>query len=199
MRDVAGITVVIPVHTPRVVNGTLRRALNSVWEQTQLPDAVIVQHDWGRHGSYKTRNTAIASVKTEWIAFLDSDDEWLPYHLHEVFKCARETGADVIYPGCYVMGGTDPHDRFGQEFDPDLLRQKSYIPVTSLVRTSLAVHVGGFCREPGGYDDHCFYLRLLNEGAKFVHHPVKTWLWNVTQQARPGADGNTSGLADGRW
>lgn len=185
----AGITILVP-HIP-VRRSELSRALASAFAQTLPPAAVHVQVDSEHAGSAATRNRALVDVHTEWVAFLDDDDQLLPHHLDELVRCAEAFSADVVYPGCHVAGGYDPHDRFGQPFDPELLREKSYIPVTSLVRTELA-QAAGFAPPPGSdYDDWGFYLALLDDGAKFVHHPVKTWIWNHW-------NGNTSGRGD-RW
>lgn len=195
------VTVVIP-HIP-VRTASLGRALKSVIEQTRYPDAIHIEADLDHMGSAHTRNRAITCVRTKWIAWLDDDDELLPHHLDELVRCAEAHEADVVYPGCTVIGGHDPHDRFGQPFDPDLLRQKSYIPVTSLCRTSLVKEVlytrEGFVPPAGcDYDDWGFYLAMLDAGAEFVHHPVKTWLWHHYGVGRPGVAGNTSGRGD-RW
>jgi hypothetical protein len=119
------------------------------------------------------------------VALLDDDDEFEPQHLAELVACAEQTGADVVYSGCTVVGPDgqeiplrEEWGRFGRPFDPDLLRRKSYLPVTSLVRTELAHAVGGFRCPPGSvYDDHGFYLALLDAGAKFVHAPIRSWRW----------------------
>lgn len=197
-----GITVVIP-HIP-VRGERLLRALTSVDGQTLPPAAVHIEFDHGHTGSAATRNRGLPGVCTQWTAFLDDDDELLPHHLDELLRCAEAFDADVVYPGCHVAGGYDPHDRFGLPFDPALLRKKSYIPVTSLVRTELIhalldAHGEAFHRPAGcDYDDWGFYLRLLDADAKFVHHPVKTWVWNHWGVGAPGIPGNTSGLSS-RW
>lgn len=184
------ITVLMPHIPPRVEK--LARAVQSVSRQTLQPDHLIITPDPHHTGSAATRNRGLTSVTTEWVAFCDDDDELMPHHLDELLRCAIAHDADVVYPGCHVIGGTDPHDRFGQPFDPDLLRQKSYIPVTSLCRTGMVKAVGGFSLPEGSiYDDWGLYLKLLRVGAKFVHHPVKTWHWHVD-------GGNTSG-SGARW
>jgi glycosyltransferase involved in cell wall biosynthesis len=195
-RPQADVTVVVPHIPPR--RAELARALTSVTVQTTLPAAISIAVDHEHAGSAATRNRALDMARTEHLAFLDDDDALEVNHLAELTTVAEQTGADVVYSGCTVVGPNgeiipdrEEWGRFGQPFDPDLLRQRSYLPVTSLVRTSLARRVGGFRFVPGNpYDDHAFYLALLDAGAQFVHHPLRSWVWNH------GA--NTSGQGD-RW
>jgi len=183
----------IPVRTDR-----LARALRSVLVQTRSPDVITVALDKDHTGAAATRNRALTGVTTEWVAWLDDDDEWYPDHLKRCLAAARVHRADVVYPGCDVerdgrlLPVQEEWGRFGQEFDADLLRQKSYIPVTSLMRTELAQKTEGF-RKPEGsdYEDWGMYLQLLDLGGKFYHLPHKTWRWHHGEHS-------TSGRGD-RW
>jgi glycosyltransferase involved in cell wall biosynthesis len=203
-RAQTGVTVAIPHIPPR--RNELLRALDSVCAQTLLPAAVSIAVDLDREGSAATRNRALAAASTPYVAFLDDDDAFEADHLAHVVPAAERSGADVVYSGCTAVGpggGIIPDreewGRFGMPFDADLLRQRSYIPVTSLVRTELAQQVGGFRFAPGNpYDDHAFYLALLDAGAQFVHHPVRTWCWHQPGRGSPGTPGNTSGDPS-RW
>jgi glycosyltransferase involved in cell wall biosynthesis len=198
-RAQTGVTVVVPHIPPR--RAELLRALDSICVQSLLPAAVSIAVDLDREGSAATRNRALASASTPFVAFLDDDDAFEINHLAEVVPAAERTGADVVYSGCTVVGpggGIVPDreewGRFGLPFDADLLRQRSYLPVTSLVRTELAQRVGGFRFAPGNpYDDHLFYLAMLDAGARFHHHPTRTWVWNQPGRGSPGLTGNTSG------
>jgi glycosyltransferase involved in cell wall biosynthesis len=189
------VTVVIP--TIPVRRDMLMRALNSVMSQYRLPDAIIVVTDLRHEGSYVTRNRALQMVKTEWVAFLDDDDEMLPDHLEQLMDCVYE-GVDVIYTGCRVINQSG-HDlpareewgRFGLPFDADLLRDHSWLPVTSLCRTELAQRSAFIPHSGTNYDDWGFYVGMLDQGAKFLHYPVVTWIWH-----HHGT--NTSGRGD-RW
>ena len=185
------VTAVIPSIPPR--SKMLRRALASVLSQTRPVDGISVAVDNSHAGSAATRNRALAGVTTEWVAFLDDDDQWKANHVERLLATAEETNADVVYPWPEMFGAGDPRpDRFGVPFDEAELRRGSYIPVTSLVRTELAWKCGGFHLRPGSpYDDHAFYLSMLDVGAKFVHLPERTWIWNIHGQ-------NTSGSAS-RW
>lgn len=181
---VADVTVVTP-HVPNRVD-ELARCVASVEAQRMQPLHHLIVTDNDREGSAVVRNRGLNSVTTEWTAFLDDDDELLPHHIRVLYGWALKTGADVLYPECrIVMNGQDVPNtpewagRPGRPFDPDILRQRSFIPVTSLVRTSLAQFVGGFGYGPAStYDDHFFYLKCLDAGAKFLHVPVVTWKWH---------------------
>lgn len=193
------ITVVIP-HIPVRTTGLLQ-AVASVTAQNYPASDIIITQDTRRDGAAVTRNRGLRNVTTPWVAFLDDDDVLYQHHLETLIMCARVTKADVVYPGCHVrnpaLGGIiptrDEWGRFGKPFDAELLRQMSYIPVTSLVRTELAQKAlfGPVAGSDSIYDDWGFYVRLLDLGATFVHVPVVTWLWNHDGK-------NTSGQAD-RW
>lgn len=191
------ITLVIPTIAPR--KHLLQRLLRSVEAQTMLPNWVQLNLDQDREGSAVTRNRGLEQVTTEWVTFADDDDELMPHHIQTLWEAQQESGADVVYSGYQVIGGTDPRpDRKGKPFDADELRRGSYITIHSLVRTSLA-QAARFEFDPvSGMDDHGFYLRLLDLGAKFHHVPIETYKWYHWVNAETGKSGNTSGRPD-RW
>jgi glycosyltransferase involved in cell wall biosynthesis len=197
-RDDAGdgrvnITAVIPTHPPRCGPGGLyERAVASVYAQT-LPASggLAVAVDQDREGAAATRNRALELVSTEWVAFLDSDDEWLPDHLKLCARYATLSGVDVVYPGYEVVGGDDPVNCFGIPFDASLLRRRNFIPVTVLARTELVLAAGGFQERPDENGDPCedwgLWLAMLDRGATFGHLPQRTWRWHLgdTTRGRP--------------
>ena len=94
------ITVVIPTYNRYK---PLQRALNSVYAQTYLPKEVIVVDDGSldetsqivkdfpevhyiyqeNSGVSSARNLGVLHGTSDWIAFLDSDDEWHTEKLQE--------------------------------------------------------------------------------------------------------------------
>ncbi len=186
------IGVVIPTHPARIANGMLGRAVRSVWAQ-KLPAAELhIPVDRQREGAAATRNRGLAAVQSEWVAFLDSDDQFLPQHLDRLAACAVEQQADMVYPWFETSGWSDPLGRFRRPFDPVALRAANYIPVTVLVRTELLRSVGGFQYrfDPAAqatFEDWGAWLALVDAGARIVHLPERTWRWYMHA-------GHTSGL-----
>jgi GT2 family glycosyltransferase len=129
--SVTRFAVVIPLFNKRP---HLERAFNSVLAQTRAADEIIVVDDGSTDGSYEyverlsdsriklhrrnqpgpggyaARNLGIELATTDWVAFLDADDEWLPHHLETMektmglFERPQElvcvgTGYRNVYPG----------------------------------------------------------------------------------------------------
>lgn len=193
--------VAIPSIPPR--KGMLTRALTSVVNQTWPPDQISVAIDHQGKGAAATRNRALDAINTEWVAFLDDDDEFLPQHLERLVTYAQYHDADFIYPWYEGINTKAFHvpDENGDLADPFLVPWHSgmerylrnagnFIPVTVMVKTELIKRVGGF--ETMGSstgmqgEDYVAWLKLLDAGATFVHLAERTWRWN-------GHGGHTSG------
>jgi len=116
------ISVVIPTYNREQ---TIGYCLQSVIAQTYTDFEVVVVDDGSRDGTAKkvlefgdprirllrhdaskgaqaARNTGIRTALGRWIAFLDSDDEWLPYKLAEQTAALASRGWDE---GIVVHGG----------------------------------------------------------------------------------------------
>lgn len=195
----SGITVVVTHVQPR--RHLLRRALETVYEQTLQPDAVVVSQDNDRRGAAHNRQRGTDMVQTEFVAYLDDDDELRPNHLQLLRDNLRDT-ADLIYPWFDVVGGCDPFPTFeGKDWDGN------QVPVTFLARTESIRRAGGWddsalfntpgfdpLHDPGvdpdgnrAGEDYRLILRMINLGMGIQHLNARTWMWHHDS-------GNTSGL-----
>lgn len=194
------ITVVIPTHLARMKNGMTKRAVGSVFGQSLPASALIVENDTEKRGAPFTRNAGLQKVTTDWVAFLDSDDQFLHNHLQVLMEGALKHDADYVFSWYNPVGfGGDPLGHFGKVWDPENPTQTT---ITTLVRTELAQRIG-FHTPPEGAkingerygEDFAFTIGCRDAGAKIVHIPARTWIWNFHGM-------NTSGMAtngDARW
>lgn len=201
-------TVAVCVPSIPVRRVQLAAALRSVAQQTRLPDEIHVEVDSLRTGAARTRNRAWRRATTEWVAFLDDDDELMPDHLEVLLDHAR--GADLVYSWFDLPEAEDPlavpvdgtlRSPFGVAFGPEqqdyLLTKGNFIPVTVLVRRQMLLDVDGFPvpGTPRWPDAHCedwgCWRDMIHFGATFRHVPRRTWTWHHHGR-------NTSGRSD-RW
>ena len=104
------ISVVIPTHNRLTL---LRECINSVRAQTKPPDEIVVVDDGSNDetanwcikqsdivfrriknsGPSAARNLGVKISRSRWIAFIDSDDLWMPDHLESLLKLIEAHGA----------------------------------------------------------------------------------------------------------
>lgn len=213
------VAVCIPTIPPR--QEMLDLALASVMQQTQLPDQVIVKIDTEGEGAGPTRNRTWQKAETDYVAFLDDDDIFLPHHLQVCMSAAKATNADLIYPWYELVGWPEATPQrpdamatllngnlvhpLGVEFGPEQarhMRRHAFIPITTVVKRTALEKSGGF-PTPGTPEwprDDCEdwggWLRLLDIGAKFVHVPQRTWRCHYSD---PGGNTPLTSTAGRPW
>lgn len=158
----------ITVITPTVPGRELLLAeCHASVAELELPHLIEVDED--RNGPGPVRNRLIQQVSTEWTLFLDDDDVLYPNYVDTVTP--HLAGSDVVYTAWDLSGAIDPVPL--QKFDPDLLQQWNYIPVTACVRTDALKAVGGF--PAAKLEDYALWLVLLAKGYRFTYVPTVAW------------------------
>ncbi len=179
------ISVIIPTYNR---HHTLKSALNSVLQQSKPAQEIIVIDDGSEddtrqlmtqafpniryvfqenQGVSHARNTGIRHSTGEWIALLDSDDEWLPHKLEMQSQALRE------HPEFKVCHTEENWVRNGKRVNPMNKHQKRgghifqhCLPLCAMSPSSILIHrsvfedVGQFDETLPACEDYDLWLRI---------------------------------------
>ena len=179
------ISVIIPTYNRR---NTLPRAVESVLNQTYKPIEIIVVDDGSTDGTKEmfsemyplvryiyqansgvssARNTGINSASGDWIALLDSDDEWLPDKLDRQVKLLQDN-AEIRF--CHTneiwirnnvrINQKKKHQKYGGNIFNKCLDICRISPSSSLFHTSVIKDVGLFDESLDVCEDYDMWLRI---------------------------------------
>ncbi len=121
------------------------------------------------------RNTAIASARGEFLAFLDSDDTWLPNHLDSQMKqFDADPALCLVYANALFVGDPGRPVEFmqrcpsaGEAGFEALVVERCQIPVSTVVARKTAIlKAGGFDESLTRCDDYNMWLRTAYYGGK---------------------------------
>lgn len=172
----------------------LARAVESVLQQTVQPFEIIVVDDGSTDNTAETiaskypditllrqtnrgvsnaRNKAIHHAKGDWIALLDSDDEWLP------LKLETQTAAIKAEPQFRLCHSDEIWIRKGKRVNPMHKHRKTggwiypaclplcaISPSAALIEKTLFAEVGNFNESFPACEDYDLWLRIC------CQHPV---------------------------
>jgi glycosyltransferase involved in cell wall biosynthesis len=199
------ICVLIPVYNRAHL---LERAINSVRAQRPAAPAEVLVVDDGsddetselarrlgarvvRHpenrGLPAARNTGLQETSQPWVALLDSDDEWLPGHLDNLWRLRDD---HALVAGAALRCGIHPeNDRYHGPTtrEPQILRSgdqlvapENIIPVSAaMVKRDVAIEVGGFHAWHGVAEDFDLWLRVLAAHHTAICSPEVSIIYHV--------------------
>ena len=172
----------------------LPRAVASVLAQTRPPDEFFIIDDGStdataaylktlpaaarvitqpQRGVSAARNAAIAAARSEWLAFLDDDDAWLPDKLRIQAELIAQN------PGAYLCHGEEiwmrrgkrvnpaaKHQKRGGRIYPDCLPRCVISPSTAIIHRDIFRRLGPFDPALPACEDYDLWLRVC------ARHPV---------------------------
>ncbi|MFC7138069.1 glycosyltransferase family 2 protein [Halobaculum litoreum] len=186
-------------------------------------EAVVTAYDDDRvrylahesnRGVSAARNTGLAAATGEYVAFLDSDDEWLPRKLERQLSTLAERGEGWVGAYCEVAtGGLSPLDRLasvvsdrifrsgvpregGRELAEALLSMQVFMGPgsTLLVERDVLNDAGGFDEGLSLFEDWDLVLRVLAVG-KLAHVDEALAVTHFTGNAPASACGERPALS----
>lgn len=95
-------------------------------------------------GGYAARNLGIANATSEWICFLDADDEWEPQVLETVRGVIQSNGdTEIVCWGWYrTTGETKAVDSYSRKYSDDVLKS---FTLTEFFRGPQTMWMGAIC------------------------------------------------------
>jgi len=212
------VSVVIPAYAAAAF---IQTALDSVLQQSFGNYEIIVVNDgspdtkllegaltpyWARiryfnranMGPSAARNYGILQARGEYVAFLDSDDFWMPDHLEQAMRMFRhDPSLGLVYGDSFLLKNGQVIGRtFARESQVLPVQFESLLEETCTVTTSTTVASRGALLQAGLFDerlrrceDFDLWLRMAFRGVKMTHHSEATACRTVSQSGL-SADGH---------
>lgn len=148
-------------------NGSTDRTAAIAGALAKEDSRVVLLDAGGKAGAAFARNTAVSAARGEYVAFLDSDDLWMPEKLERQYEAMRD-GDDVICCTAAQCIGADGTVS-GRRFDvPDRTDRHSLMYGNVVVTSSAAVRREDALRCPmkSGpfHEDLACWLSMLENG-----------------------------------
>jgi len=219
----SSVSVILPAYQSAE---TIARSLKSLVNQTIAPSEVIVVDDGSDDGTIEAaeamrkelsdtdlkiirqdhrgagaaRNRALREASSNYVAFLDSDDEWLPEKLERSIEVLEATGSVLVshdYVRCEPNGSKrvvlDCSNNFNRRGDPFVrLYRLGYIATSGVVAQRDAVlSAGGFDESLPVAQDFALWLSMLKKpdtpfkifsGALLLYHVTSGSITTQTEK-----------------
>lgn len=126
-------------------------------------------------GKAGTLNTALKEVSSEYVAYMDDDDEVFPDHLETLYRAALEHNSGFVFSDTWLTRvdkttGKVINEAVENDLDvtPDMLRIQNYINHKQILhRKSLSDAIGGYDEQLPILIDFDFIRRLAFQEAPF--------------------------------
>lgn len=127
-------------------------------------------------------NEGIAASKGEYIAYLDDDNEYYPFHLEVLAKTLdNNPELDVAYCDMIIdYGDGKLVPGIAIDFDPQFLIRRNYIDTSEVMhRRDVVFAVGGWNEKVKRFTDWNLWARMAKWGARFQRVPIAALKYNA--------------------
>jgi glycosyltransferase involved in cell wall biosynthesis len=208
MPSVEQVSVVIPAHNRAAAIGacleSVRQQTYPHWELIVVDDGSadgtaeivralekreprfrLIRHDRNR-GAQAARNTGVRAARGQWIAFLDSDDQYTAQSIELRLAHALARNVDVVHSDCDVLSADGVRRRFGVppmagRVYRDLLARPGPMFPGLLVRKAALLRIGALDEAMVAYQEWDTSIRLA-EHYEFGYVEQPTFVYDRRAQ-----------------
>lgn len=206
----SSVSVIIPAYNAA---SYIHRALESALQQTHPPLEILVIDDGSaddtaevvsaypppvrllrqpNSGPAAARNRGAKEARGAWLAFLDSDDTWMPRKLERQLAAANDSGVGIVANPTvtteHLFADAQGNRPPSSEIDFEALwRQNCLVTSSVLIRKAAFEKAGGFDTDLFCAEDYNLWLKIAHAGWKvlLLHERLCQWTpaeGNLTSQ-----------------
>ncbi|MCT4665194.1 MAG: glycosyltransferase family 2 protein [Flavobacteriales bacterium] len=187
--EMATVSVIIPVYK---AEKSIIRALDSIKNQTRKVDEIILVNDGSpddsamvidkyhkenpemnihyflqkNQGPSVARNKGVSMATSAYIAFLDSDDAWLPNKIEEQLVCFDQN------PDLNMLAGLRAQDKGSGAFRKvnfnQLLLKNYFVTSSVMVKKQAVLDAGGFPENQKYSEDYHLWLKIAQDDSQGI-------------------------------
>ena len=154
----------------------------------KLKDDITILQTENHSGAQAARNIGIKSAKSEWISFLDSDDEWLPNKLEKQISALKSTDYNpmtVVHGDCYRRNNnSDKKDHWqldsidGEDVYKQLLSKSGTLFPSILTSKQALDRIDYLDENIPSYHEWDTAIRLAKY-CRFIHIQEPLFIYNI--------------------
>lgn len=161
-------------------------------------NAMMCHHPFGTRAT--SLNQGADVIGTDWLLFLDADDEFAPGYVGAMRRALEQHGGDGTRNVLFTPAVQ--HIRRGRPGPPSFfrlpkratLRDHNWLVIGTMIHRDLFTEVGGFPGYPHGFEDFALWSKCHRIGAKVVKVPDAVYRYHHNPQSA-----HRAGWRDKRW
>ena len=209
------LSILICAHCPHTgYDDLLVKAISSIYEQSYKDYKLFIVLDacWGgtlsaieniittdteiivtdkQEGLARAKNIGLERINTEYVAFLDADDEYLPGKLEKQMNFVENNNVDFLgtlatvkdvrsgtpkfFPSCIPEGQYETHEQiYNRIFEENVMTHGSM-----LIRKKALDELGGYNDLRYSIEDWDLWKKAISSGYKFHQLQERLYLWTM--------------------
>jgi glycosyltransferase involved in cell wall biosynthesis len=138
----------------------------------------VIAHQKNFGSDTRGKNEGLLASRGDYIAYIDDDCEWHPYHLEKLLaKLEQNPELDLVYCDMWIYDTSRPEWEgmlgIAMNFDGQFLLNRCFIDTSEVLhKREIAFRVGGWDESLPKFVDWNLWVRMMKAGAKMMRLPI---------------------------